>query len=165
MVVKAIKELMRSSTRSVKSLEWSLDNGILYHREKVYVPNSELQHRISTLCHNSKIAGHARRWKTLELVSRNYWWPQISRYIGRYVSTCDMCLCTKASQQSPVRELHPLPIPDALWDTISVDFIVKLPESEGNDTVMVVVDSVTKCNHFVDTVTTPSAVGMARLYV
>ena len=120
-VVKVIKELMKSSTRSVKSSEWSLDNDILYHRKKVYIPNSDLWHRISALCHNSKIAGHAGRWKTLELVSRNYWWPQMSRYIGRYVSTCDMCLCTKASQQSPVGELHPLPISNAPWDTISVD--------------------------------------------
>ena len=115
---------MKSSTRSVKSSEWSLDNGILYHRGKVYIPNSNLQHHISALCHDSKIAGHAGRWKTLELVSRNYWWPQMSRYISRYVSTCNMCLCTRTSQQSPVRELHLLPIPDAPWDTISVDFIV-----------------------------------------
>ena len=164
-VVKAIKELMKSSTRSVKSSEWSLDNGILYYRGKVYVPNSNLQHCISAFCHDSKIAGHARRWKTLELVSRNYWWPQMSRYIGRYVSTCDMCLCTKVSQQSPVRELHLLPIPDTPWDTISVDFIVKLLESEGKDTVMVVVDSVTKHGHFVDMVTMLSTAGTARLYI
>jgi hypothetical protein len=32
-----------------------------------------------------RIAGHAGRFKTLELVSRNYWWPQMSRYIGIYV--------------------------------------------------------------------------------
>ena len=76
-----------------------------------------------------------------------------------------MCLCTKASWQSPVRELHLLPIPDAPWDTIDVDFIVELPESEGKDAVMVVVDSVTKCGHFVDTVTMLSTVGMARLYI
>ena len=30
-------------------------------------------------------------------------------------------------------QLHPLPIPDAPWDTISVDFIVELPESNGKD--------------------------------
>jgi len=164
-VVKAIKELMKSSTKSVKSAEWSLDNGILYYRGKIYVPNSDLRRRISALCHDSKIAGHAGRWKTLELVSRNYWWPQMSRYIGHYVSTCDMCLRTKASRQPPVGELHPLPIPDAPWDTISVDFIVELPESEGKDAIMVVVDSVTKRSHFVDTVTTLSAAGTARLYV
>jgi len=33
------------------------------------------------------LAGRSGRWKTLELVSRNYWWPQMSRYVGRYVST------------------------------------------------------------------------------
>ena len=89
----------------------------------------------------------------------------MSRCIGRYVSTCNMCLCTKASHQSPIRELHLLPIPNALWDTISVDFIVKIPESKGKDAVMVAVDSVTKHGHFVDTVTTLSAAGMVRLYV
>jgi hypothetical protein len=89
----------------------------------------------------------------------------MSRYISKYVSTCDMCLCTKPSHNPPTRELHPLPVSDAPWDTISVDFIVKLLESEGKDIVMVVVDSITKQAHFVDTVTTLSAVGTAKLYV
>jgi hypothetical protein len=30
------------------------------------------------------------RFKTLELISRNYWWPQMSCYIGTYVKTCDL---------------------------------------------------------------------------
>ena len=71
----------------------------------------------------------------------------MSRYIGKYISTCDMCLQTKFTCQLPSRELHPLPIPDMPWDTASVDFIVELPESNGKDTIMVVVDSVTKCSH------------------
>ena len=89
----------------------------------------------------------------------------MSRYISKYVSTCDMCLHTKVSCQPPVKELNPLPIPDAPWDTISVDFIVELPESEEKDAIMAVVNSVTKCGHFVDMVTTLSAAGTARLYV
>ena len=89
----------------------------------------------------------------------------MSRYIGKYVSTCDMCLRTKSIRQHPSRELHPLPILDAPWDTASVDFIVELPESNGKDAIMVVVDSVTKWSHFVSTVTTPLAAGTAQLYL
>ena len=94
-VVKAVKELKKSPTKSVKSSEWSLENGLLYYQGKIYVPKSDLRQRILALCHDSKLAGHPGRWKTLELASRNYWWPQMSRYIGKYISTCDMCLQTK----------------------------------------------------------------------
>ena len=111
------------------------------------------------------MTGHAGRWKTLELVSWNYWWPQMSQYIGKYISTCDLCLRTKAQRHLPTGELHPLPVPDAPWDTVIVNFIVELLESSGHDAILVVVDSFTKRAHFVPTFTTLSAAGMARLFV
>ena len=114
-----------------------------------YVPRSDLCCRISALFHDSNIAGHPSRWKTLELVSRNHWWLQMSRYIGKYVSTCDMCLHTKSIHQPLSGELYPLPILDTPWDTTSVDFIVELLESNEKDAIMVVVNSVTKWSHFV----------------
>ena len=117
------------------------------------------------LCHDSRVAGHSGHWKTLELVSQNYWWPNMSKYIGKYISTCDMCLRTKSFRRPPTGELHPLPVPDAPWDTISVDFIVELPESAGYDSIMVTVDSVTKRAHFIPTVTTLSAAGTAQLFL
>ena len=89
----------------------------------------------------------------------------MSRYVGKYVSTCDMCLWTKSIQSPPSGELHPLPIPEQPWDTTSVDFITELPESNRKDAIMVVVDSVTKRSHFVSTVTTLSAAGTAQLYL
>jgi hypothetical protein len=77
----------------------------------LFPDSSDLQRCIVSLCHDTRVAGHAGRWKTLELVSRNYWWPQMSRYVGRYVSTCDPCLRTKAQKCHTTGELHPLPIP------------------------------------------------------
>ena len=90
-VVKAIRELKKS----VKSSKWSMEDGLLCYRGKIYILKMDLYWKITALCHDPKIAGHPGRWKTLELVSWNYWWPQMSRYIGKYVSMCDMCLCTK----------------------------------------------------------------------
>jgi len=89
----------------------------------------------------------------------------MSRYIGQYVSTCDLCLRTKLIRQAPVDELHPLRIPDSRWDMLSVDFVVELPLSSRHDAVMTVVDSVSKWTHFIPTHTTVTAEGAARLFL
>jgi hypothetical protein len=92
-VVKAARELRKDKSRgTVKSAEWSESDGLLMFHGKIYVPNDrDLRCHIVEQHHDTCIAGHAGRFKTLELVARNYWWPQMSRYIGIYVKTCDLC--------------------------------------------------------------------------
>jgi len=89
----------------------------------------------------------------------------MSRYIGQYVSTCDLCLRTKPIRQAPVGKLHPLRIPDLWWGTLSVDFVVELPLFSGHDTVMTVVDSVSKWAHFIPMHTTVTVERAARLFL
>ena len=81
------------------------------------------------------------------------------------MSTCDLCLRTKPWQHSPVGELQPLSVLDAWWDTLSVDFVVKLLESSGHDAIMTVVDAVSKRVHFIPMHTTVTAEGAARLFL
>ena len=141
-VNRAVKALRSTSARSIRSSEWSEENGILYFRGKIYVPpTADIRRKIVALNHDSQIAGHPSRWKTLELVSRNYWWPRMSRYIGQYTATCDLCIRTKIQRQLPTGHLEPLPTPDTRWD-------VELPQSDGHDAIMVVVDSLCKRAHF-----------------
>jgi len=72
-VVKTARELRQTSGKTVHSVEWLEDDGVLRFRGKIYVPrNAELQRRVVSLCHDTKVAGHPGRWKTLELVSRDY---------------------------------------------------------------------------------------------
>jgi hypothetical protein len=109
--------------------------------------------------HDTQVAEHVGCFKTLELISQNYWLPQLSQHISQYVGTCGMCNWTKAVQQLPHGELHPTEIPEECWDIVSVDFIVELPEAHGFDTVMVIVDILGKWCH-----TSLGPVGATWLY-
>ena len=46
---------------------------------------------IIQLYHDIPVAGYEEKWKTTELVMRNYWWPGVTRDVGRYVKGCNMC--------------------------------------------------------------------------
>jgi hypothetical protein len=88
----------------------------------------------------------------------------MSCYIGIYVKHCDLCNQTNVQHRQPIGELHPSETPEAPWETISVDFIVELLESHGYNTIMYIVDSLTKRAHFIPTHTTINAEGTALLF-
>jgi Integrase zinc binding domain/RNase H-like domain found in reverse transcriptase len=97
LVVKAVEELCKGHSKSVRAAEWSEHEGLLHFQGKIYVlDGADLRRQIVSQHHDTCVAGHAGRWKTLELVARNYWCPQMSRYISQYVKTCDLSLWTKA---------------------------------------------------------------------
>jgi hypothetical protein len=166
-VAKAARELQKDKGRgTVKSAEWSESDGLLMFHGKIYVPRDrELRHRIIEQHHNMRITRHAGHFKTLELISHNYWWPQMSHYIGTYVKTCGLCNQTKVQCRRPISELHPSETPEAPWEVISVDFIIELPESHAYNTIMCVIDSLTKRAHFILTHTTINAEGTALLFL
>jgi len=56
-------------------------------------------------------------------------------------------------------------VPDAWWDTLSVDFVVELLESFRHDAVMTVMDAVSKRVHFIPMHMTVTAEGAARLFL
>ena len=73
-IAKVAQELQSSANEAVHSSEWLNVDGLLRFQGKIYVPQSpDLHRQIVALCHDTQIAGHPGRWKTLELVSRNYW--------------------------------------------------------------------------------------------
>ena len=162
---RAVKELKKGRTRSVRSAEWDQRDGLLFFRGKVYVPPSkELRRRIVEQHHDSRVSGHKGRFKTLELVSRNYWWPQMSCFIGQYTSHCDLCQRCKPRRRLPAGQLLPTETPKDRWTHVSVDFIPELPVANGFDNIMVVVCRLCKRGHFIPCHTSINAVGAARLF-
>ena len=110
------------------------------------------------------MTGHPGRYKTHELITRNYWWPGIHRDIRKYVEGCGECQRVKPIRQSPHNPLHPHDVPSEPWQVISVDLIGELPESQGYNAICVVVDRFTKQIHVLPTNTTIILEGMAKLY-
>ncbi|KAJ9521462.1 hypothetical protein QJQ45_008876 [Haematococcus lacustris] len=120
-------------------------------KDKVVVPNdSELRNHILHEMHDAVYSGHVGINKTLERVSRVFWWNTMRADVRYYVSTCDACQRDKASSLKPGGLLNPLSIPDYRWESVSMDFITKLPAgSHGYDAICVFVDRLSKMVHFV----------------
>jgi hypothetical protein len=60
------------------------------------------------------------------------------------------CQKVKVENRHPIGLLHPFPIPEWKWEVVTMDFITKLPRiNKQHDSIMVVVDKLTKASHFI----------------
>ena len=110
LVVKALKAL---DVGELHSDEWTCAEGVVLYRGRVYVPNDpQLCHDLVHAHHSTAVAGNPGQWKMLELVSRNYWWPGLSRYIAKFVAGCDVCNRMKTFPVQKVGKLIPNKVPD-----------------------------------------------------
>ena len=163
-VVKALREL-DDKAPDLHTSEWGKGDGIVTFQGRVYVPKDpQLRHDIVYAHHDKPIAGHPGRWKTLELVSRTYWWPNMTRYIANYVRGCDKCNRTKVFPVAPSGHLVPNTVPEQRWQVVTVDLITELPESHGFNAIWIAVDRLSKRIHVAPTTNEVDSVGIARLF-
>lgn len=133
------------------------DNRLLRHHGWIYVPEA-LQATTIEHHHNNPLAGHFGVQKTLELISRHYYWPLPSEVkkilqnansdeaneditdntqwpkgmrakVEEYCEKCAVCQRSKAARHKPYRTFSPLPVPEYKWSEITMDFVISLPPS------------------------------------
>lgn len=68
--------------------------------------------------------------------------------IQYYIQSCRVCQTCKYDQKAYLGLLQPLPILEAIWSDLSMDFIDGLPLSYGHSVILVVVDRLGKAAHF-----------------
>ena len=91
-VVKAVEEMRRAGVKMLRDKEWREVDSIIYKEGKVYMPKDErLRAEIIRLHHDTPVRGHGGQWKMVELVTRNFWWPGITKEVKRYVEGCNAC--------------------------------------------------------------------------
>jgi len=89
-----------------------IEDGIIMKEGRIYVPEEELRSEVIWLHHDTPVGGHKRRWKTTELVTRNYWWLGVMKKVGKYMDRYDTCQKYKNRSEVPVGKLMPNTIPE-----------------------------------------------------
>ena len=164
-VVRVVEKMKKEKVKELRGNEWKIERELVFKEGKVYVlKDEELRAEVIWLHHDVPMAGHGGRWKMVELVTRNYWWPGVTRDVGRYVKGCDLCQRMKNRMEKLAGKLKLSEIPEKPWMHLTVDFITKLPVVVEKDAILVVCDRLSKMAHFVAMTEGTSAEGLARLF-
>ncbi|QRW23230.1 Retrotransposable element Tf2 protein [Rhizoctonia solani] len=152
-----------SIRKAYRDYDWEED--LLWYRGKLVVPDSEpLKERLLREFHNSPLAGHPGQQRTLELISRSYWWPGMKSSAKEWVKCCPVCQANQRAH-APTISLKPLEVPPYPFHTISYDFITGFPKSQGHDAILVIINSFSKFGHFIPTSKKVTLKGLADLFV
>ena len=142
-------------------------DGYWWRKDALVIPNvPALRNAFLHDAHDAKFSGHVGGTRTLHNLSRHYWWPGMRSDVRRYVAECVSCQRNKPTNQARAGLPQPMPIPEAPWETMTMDFIMELPVTDaGYDAVVVFVDKLTKLCHIAPCKTTTTAEQFARIYL
>ncbi|GJW74823.1 putative reverse transcriptase domain-containing protein [Tanacetum coccineum] len=141
-------------------------DGSLYFMDRIWVPLvGGVRTVIMDEAHKSRYSVHPGADKMYYNLQDMYWWPGMKRDIATYVNECLTYAKVKAEHQRPLGLLQQPEIPEWKWESITMDFITKLPRTRnGHDAIWVIVDRLTKSAHFLAIREDYSTEKLARLY-
>lgn len=114
-------------------------NGCIY-----LPPDRQLCYTVTHAIHNVPAARHPGQAKTMDLLSREYWWPRMACYMADCIQTCDTCNWAKTFLRKPAGLLHLNEVPEQCWGIVTQDLVTFLTKSHGYNAVWVAVDRMSK---------------------
>ena len=84
----------------------------MYKKKKIYIlKDKKLRAEIIWLYHDILVGGHRGQQKTVELVTRNFWWPGVIKEVKQYIEESFICQYNKNCTEQPAGKLMPNLIP------------------------------------------------------
>lgn len=146
---------------------WSFEHEVLHRKRLIYVSTEKLRVAVLTANHDAPAIRHPGTEKTKKILSRNYWWPDMIKFVKEYVRSCEICQRTKSKRHKPFGDLEFLPVPDEKWRSLIIDFVTDLPAAgiERFDSICVIVDRFTKMTHYIPCHKTITAQKLAQIFL
>eukprot|EP01018_Ginkgo_biloba_P033322 Gb_18633 [translate_table: standard] len=144
--------------------EYFLQDGYLFKGKQLCIPVGPMRENIIRELHNSGLGGHFGRDKTITLVKDRYYWPGLRKRVAKFVAQCKIYQVSKGTSQN-TGLYNPLPVSSEPWTDVSMDFVVRLPNTQrGHNSVFVIVDKFLKMAHFIPCKKTVDAGQVADLF-
>ena len=136
-----------------------------YEYWRTVIPDdSDIKKTVLKELHCVPYSGHLGFARTLEVVRTSFYWKHMSQDVRAFVVDCPVCQTEKSSHLQPAGRLMPLPLPTRKWEHVAIDFVTGMPDDQGMNAIMTVVDKATKMAHFIPCSETVTAKGTAQLY-
>jgi hypothetical protein len=160
-------KLMQKAVSDPKMQQkFQIKGGLLYFKDRLFIPTeTDLHASLLQEFHSSPAGGHSGIQATLARLSASFYWPGMHKDVKQFVNACAVCQHNKYSTQSPYGLLQPLPLPQQVWEDISMDFITHLPLTHNRSCIWVIVDRLTKFAHFIALPTSFTAASLAPIFI
>jgi hypothetical protein len=163
---RALELLTELSVQGFNDQGYSLQDGIIRFKGRVWLGNNVEAHTAVLLAlHSSGLGGHSGTLATYQRIKQVFFWPGMKNDVVKYVQACTVCQQAKSEHVKLPGRLQPLPIPPSAWHTISMDFIEGLPSSNKFDTILVIIDKLTKFAHFIPLKHPFTAASIAQVFM
>ncbi|KAJ2925766.1 hypothetical protein H1R20_g11329, partial [Candolleomyces eurysporus] len=115
-------------------------DGLWYLNDRLLVPDAPgLRETVFQMAHDA--LGHFGFQKAYEALRDDFYWPNMRRDLEKgYIAGCEPCQRNKSPTVRPAGPLHPLPVPDARFTSVAIDFVGPLPVDKGLDCVVTMTD-------------------------
>jgi RNase H-like domain found in reverse transcriptase/Reverse transcriptase (RNA-dependent DNA polymerase)/Integrase zinc binding domain/Chromo (CHRromatin Organisation MOdifier) domain len=138
------------------------------NRRLVIPPDQGLKRELMNIWHEGAINGHPGRDETIRRINKEYFWPGAKTWITDYIKGCATCQQNKNLTHRVKTPLFRIPssINAKPFSHIAMDLITGLPESDGYDAILTIVDhGCSRAAIFLPCSTTITGAGIAQLYL